>query len=46
MEKLGMTREGVCRSQRKDPRPDHPRIDWVYYAVLRDQWEHSARRPL
>ena len=46
MEKLGMTREGVCRSHRKDPRPDHPRIDWVYYAVLRDQWEHSARRPL
>ena len=42
MEKLGMTREGVFRSQRKDPRPGHPRIDFVYYALLRDQWELCA----
>ena len=46
MEKLGMTREGVFRSQRKDPRPDHLRVDFVYYALLRDQWEHARARPL
>ena len=45
MEKLGMTREGVFRSQRKDPRPDHPRVDFVYYAILRDQWERLAPSP-
>ena len=43
MEKLGMVREGVSRSQRKDPRPGHPRIDFVYYALLRDQWEQACR---
>ncbi len=42
LEKLGMTREGVSRSHRKDPRPGHPRIDFVSYALLREQWEHSA----
>ena len=46
MEKLGMTREGVSCSQRKDPRPDHLRVDFVYYALLRDQWEHARARPL
>ena len=47
MEKLGMTREGVFRSQRKDPRPGRPRVDFVYYALLRDQWQHArAPRPL
>ena len=46
MERLGMTREGVFRSQRKDPRPDHPRVDFVYYALLRDQWEQAPARPL
>ena len=47
MEKLGMVREGVFRSQRKDPRPGHPRVDFVYYALLRDQWQHArAPRPL
>ena len=45
MEKLGMTREGVFRSQRKDPRPGHPRVDFVHYAILRDQWERSAPSP-
>ena len=42
MEKLGMTREGVFRSQRKDPRPGHPRVDFVYYALLRDQWKQAT----
>ena len=47
MEKLGMVREGVFRSQRKDPRPGHPRVDFVYYALLRDQWQQArAPRPL
>ena len=41
-----MVREGVFRSQRKDPRPDHPRVDFVYYALLRDQWKHPPARPL
>ena len=46
MEKLGMVREGVSRSKRKDPRPGHPRIDFVYYALLREQWEQSAAAAL
>ena len=29
MEKVGMRREGLFRSHRKDPRPGYPRIDVV-----------------
>ena len=39
MEKLGMRREGVARSRRKDPRPGYPRIDMVFYSLLREEWE-------
>ena len=39
MEKLGMSREGLFRSHRKDPRPGYPRIDMVFYSLLREEWE-------
>ncbi len=42
MERLGMAREGVLRSQDKDPRPGYPRIDHVYYYLLRPEWEQTA----
>ena len=42
MEKLGMRREGVSRSYHKDPRPDKPRIDFVDYGLLREEWEQAA----
>ena len=42
MEKLGMRREGVARSHRKDPRPGYPRIDVVSYGLLREEWELAA----
>ena len=42
MEKLGMRREGLFRSHRKDPRPGYPRIDMVYYGLLREEWEQAA----
>ena len=42
MERLGMAREGVSRSQDKDPRPGYPRIDHVYYYLLRSEWEQTA----
>ncbi len=45
MEKLGMAREGVLRSCRKDPRPGYPRIDVVRYSVLRQEWEAGGRHP-
>ena len=38
MEKLGMAREGMRRSQGKDVRPDGPRTDYVYYGLLREEW--------
>ena len=38
MEKLGMRREGLFRSHRKDPRPGYPRIDTVHYSLLREEW--------
>ena len=41
MEKLGMRREGVSRSHHKDPRPGRPRIDFVYYGLLREEWEQQ-----
>ena len=39
MEKLGMRREGLFRSRRKNPRPGYPRIDMVFYSLLREEWE-------
>ena len=39
MEKIGMRREGVSRSRRKDPRPGHPRVDVAFYGLLREEWE-------
>jgi RimJ/RimL family protein N-acetyltransferase len=42
MEKFGMSREGVRRSQGKDVRPDHPRTDYVYYGLLREEWDPAA----
>lgn len=42
MERLGMMREGVLRSHRRDPRPGYPRIDVVLYSVLRQEWEQTA----
>lgn len=45
MEKLGMTREGLHRSQAKDVRPDYPRIDDVYYGLLREEWESRSADP-
>ena len=41
MEKLGMRREGVSRSRRKDPRPGYPRIDMAFYGLLREEWEQA-----
>ena len=42
LEKLGMVREGVSRSHRKDPRHGYPRIDVVSYGLLREEWEQAA----
>ena len=42
MEKLGMRREGLFRSHRKDPRPGYPRVDMVYYSLLREEWDQAA----
>ena len=42
MEKLGMRREGLFRSHRKDRRPGYPRIDMVHYGLLREEWEQAA----
>ena len=42
LEKLGMVREGLSRSHRKDPRPGHPRIDIVSYGLLREAWQQAA----
>ena len=39
MEKLGMAREGVLRSHEK-PRDEH--VDYVYYGVLREEWERTS----
>ena len=41
MEKIGMRREGVSRSRRKDPRPGRPRVDVAYYGLLREEWEQA-----
>ncbi len=42
MEKLGMTREGLLRSQVKGIRPGYPRSDDVHYGLLREEWESGA----
>ena len=42
MERLGMMREGVLRSQNRNPRPGHPRVDLVSYSLLRQEWEQTA----
>ena len=42
MEKLGMKREGLFRNYRKDPRPGYPRVDMVFYSLLREEWEQTA----
>ena len=42
MERLGMVREGVLRSHDKDQRPGYPRIDHVYYGLLRQKWEQTV----
>lgn len=40
MEKLGMKREGILRSQ-EPPNPTNPdeRVDMVHYGILREEWE-------
>ena len=45
MEKLGMTHEGLHRSQVKDVRPGYPRVDDVYYGLLREEWESRIAGP-
>ena len=42
MEKLGMRREGVSRSRRKDTRPGYPRIDMAFYGLLREEWAQAG----
>ncbi len=42
MEKLGMRREGLFRSHRRDPRPGYPRVDMVYYSLLGEEWYQVA----
>ena len=42
LEKLGMVREGLSRSHRKDPRPGYPRVDVVSYGLLREAWQQAA----
>lgn len=41
MEKLGMARKGVLRSHGKR---NGERIDYVYYDLLREEWEERGRR--
>ena len=45
MEKLGMKREGILRSQ-EPPNPANPekRADMVHYGILREEWELQAGR--
>ena len=45
LEKMGMVREGVSRSHRKDPRPGYPRIEVVSYGLLREEWEQAVGQP-
>lgn len=43
MEKVGMRSERVSRSHRKDPMPEHARIDVVYYGLLQEEWNQDDR---
>ncbi|MXY20513.1 MAG: GNAT family N-acetyltransferase [Dehalococcoidia bacterium] len=45
MEKLGMKREGILRSQ-EPPNPVTPdeRVDMVHYGILREEWERQTVR--
>ena len=45
MEKLGMKREGILRSE-EPPNPGNPdeRVDMVHYGILREEWELQAGR--
>ena len=45
MEKLGMKREGILRSQ-EPPSTANPgkRVDMVHYGILREEWESQAER--
>ena len=42
MEKLGMQREGLARDHYVPPRPGRSRVDVVFYAVLRAEWEQAV----
>ena len=39
MERIGMTREGVLRSEAPDGRDANRRQDVAYYGILREEWE-------
>lgn len=45
MEKLGMKREGILRSQ-DPPNPANPdgRVDLIHYGILREEWERQTGR--
>ena len=38
MEKLGMSREGVHRSQQEEGRPKRRRLDEAHCGLLREEW--------
>jgi ribosomal-protein-alanine N-acetyltransferase len=38
MERIGMTREGVLRSEAPDGRDPNKRQDVAYYGILREEW--------
>ena len=42
MEKLGMSRDGVLRSERPSDADPEARQDMVIYSVLRDEWQARA----
>ncbi len=42
MERIGMTREGVLRSEAPDGRDPNGRQDMAYYGILREEWERQA----
>ena len=42
MERIGMTREGIHRSQIPDGRDSNGRQDMACYGILREEWEQQA----
>ena len=42
MERIGMTREGLLRSEAPDSRDSNRRQDVAYYGILREDWEQQA----